>query len=178
MAGIFGELAVAGQIAVRTMGRRLRSEIETEPDSSAFVSEMQSILNQASSEVVAEFNVLTLPATQPPWVTSDVRVEVDQEVSYLLDGRVYANRSLDIWIKPALQIWARIGDPGEVFRGTRSSHSFVADREGPVQFGNYFPNDWSDPNGARLQGDDVYSEVRRSCSTSMSKRRRSKSNAE
>jgi len=35
----------------------------------------------------------------------------------------------------------RIGDGGEVFRGTRASHSFVADHDGNLQLASYFPGE-------------------------------------
>jgi len=100
-----------------------------------------------------------MPGRQAPWVVSDMLLDCGDEVTYFIDGRVYANRFLDIYVSPALQVWCKIGDQGELFRGTRNSHSFVAGSSGPLQFGNYFPNDWADIHGNRVQSDDVYASM-------------------
>ena len=70
-------------------------------------------------------------------------------------GRVFASKPLDIWLSLALQVWYKVGE-GEIFRGTHSSHSFTAKENGPLQFGNYFPNDWQNLQGDRQQDDKVY----------------------
>jgi len=153
------ELKVAGRLALRVAGRRLRGGIEPPPDLAAFTGEMEELLAQAPASVVADYCWVQLPANQPPWVGAGLPLAQGCEVSYFAEGRVYANRFLDIYINPSLQLWCKLGDRGEVFRGTRNSHSFRADHNGPLMFGNYFPNDWADLQGTRLQNDDVYRQV-------------------
>ena len=45
---------------------------------------------------------------------------------------------------------------GQIFRGTRSSHTFTADRAGCLFLGNYFPGEWSTRTGAVSVGADSY----------------------
>lgn len=160
MAGILTDLAVAGKLTAKVLGRRLRSEIEPAPDLEKFSREMQALLDSASDGLVRDAVWLSMPGSQVPWVVSDLSLDSGDEVSYFIDGRVYANKFLDIYVSPALQIWSKIGNHGELFRGTRDSHSFVAGQSGSLQFGNYFPNDWADINGNRVQSDDVYAGMR------------------
>lgn len=159
MSGTLTELSVAGKLAVKTLGRRLRGKVETAPDLDAFGRSMQELLDRAPPEVIKDYSWLDLPARQAPWVASNMSLTAGDEVSYFFEGRVYANQFLDIWVTMALQIWAKVGD-GDVFRGTRQSHSFTAGQDGPLQFGNYFPNDWADPAGARQQSDTVYADIK------------------
>jgi len=114
---------------------------------------------QAPDSLVRSYHWIQLPADQPPWVDANVQLAQGDELSYFALGRVYANRFLDIYISPALQLWCKLGDTGEIFRGTRNSHSFRASHAGKLMFGNYFPNDWADLQGARKQSDDVYRQV-------------------
>lgn len=153
------ELMVAGRLALRTVGRRLRSEIEPPPDLGAFTREMEAVLMQAPDSVVRDYCWVHLPASQPPWVDAHMALARGDELSYFAAGRVYANRLLDIYVSPSLQLWCKVGDAGEVFRGTRDSNSFCADGPGQLLFGNYFPNDWADLQGARKESDEVYSQV-------------------
>ncbi len=130
MTGLLAELGVAGRLAARAMGRRVRAQLEPFPDLEAFTREMEDMLAQAPATVVQDYHWVDLPASRPPWVDTGVRLEVGDQVSYFAAGRVYASRLLDIYVSPALQLWCKVGEAGEVFRGTRDSHSFTADRAG------------------------------------------------
>lgn len=158
MAGVFTDLAVAGRLAARSLGRRLRSEVSAPPDLEAFRTRMSNLLTGVPGGVIRDLHWVDLPARTPPWLSAGLRLEAGDRVSWFCEGRVYANRLLDIYVPPALQVWGRIGD-GTVFRGTRDSHTFTADRDGDLLLGNYFPNDWSDPQGGRMQDDSVYRQV-------------------
>ena len=159
MAGILTELGVAGKLAGRTLLRRLRSQVEAPPDLDAFSSGMQQLLDHDAGVSVRNYRWLTLPATQAPWFPGNFALEPGDAISYFVEGRVYANKFLDIYVNPSLQLWCKIGAQGEIFRGTRNSHSFVAQSGGDLSFGNYFPNDWVDARGQRKQNDDVYKSV-------------------
>jgi Protein of unknown function (DUF3047) len=159
MAGVLTELSVAGQLAGRTLLRRLRSQIESAPDLQAFTLGMQRLLERDTSGKVRDYTWLTLPGTQAPWFPGNFALNAGDAVSYFAEGRVYANKLLDIYVNPSLQLWCKVGADGEIFRGTRSSHSFVAQTGGEFSFGNYFPNDWSHPQGQRKQSDEVYKSV-------------------
>lgn len=156
MAGMLTDLAVAGRLAARTIGRRLRSEVEPPPDLNAYTREMQACLDGVAEGVVRDYGWFTMPGSQAPWAMTDMPLEAGEEVTYFCSGRVYANKFLDIYINPALQLWCKIGAQGDIFRGTRDSHSFRAADSGALQFGNYFPNDWADLQGRRTQSDDAY----------------------
>ena len=159
MTGTLTDLTVAGKLAARALGRRLRSDIESAPDNEKFIRETQDLLDNAPSNVVREYTRLTMDGSQAPWVAADMSLQPGDEVTYFCCGRVYVNNFLDIYVNPSLQVWCKLGDQGEIFRGTRDSHSFVAGHSGAPQFGNYFPNDWADLNGSRVQDDDVYSSL-------------------
>ena len=159
MTGALTDIKVAGKLAFRAIGARLRSNLEPAPDLEKFKECMQVLLDSAAPGLIAEFQWISMPATQPPWVSSRMALKTREEVSYFAEGRTYVSQILDVWIHPALQLWCKVGDDGEVFRGTRTGHSFGAENDGLLQFGNYFPNDWSDPQGNRKQNDDVYKQA-------------------
>ena len=155
MSGTITDLAVAGQLLAKSMRRRIRGGHEPGPDLDVFGSSMQILLDGAPAGLIESYCWLDLAANQAPWVACDMTLSANDEISYFVEGRVYANQLLDIWLPLSLQIWSKVGD-GPLFRGTRASHSFTAQQGGPLQFGNYFPNDWADPSGNRQQSDTVY----------------------
>ena len=156
MAGPLTELGVAARLAGRSLARRLRSAVEPAPDLQRFSHDLQALLDKASPGTLRNYAWLTLPARQAPWFPGGFMLEKGDEVSYFIAGRVYASSFLDIYLQPALQLWCKVGSAGEIFRGTRDSHSFVARDSGELCFGNYFPNDWADRQGRRKQDDRVY----------------------
>jgi hypothetical protein len=156
MAGILTELRVAGTLATRAVRRRLRGEIEASPDLNRATQAWQPLLATSAGSPIKAQRWVDLPATRPPWVASGISVTEGAEYSTFAFGRVYANRFLDIYLQPAQQLWFKLGEQGEIFRGTRSSHSFRASRSGELLLGNYFPNDWADARGSRQQPDSVY----------------------
>ena len=58
-----------------------------------------------------------------------MQLQAGDEVSYFAEGRAYANEFLDIYVKPALNLWCKVGDSGEVFRGTRGTTCGTWDRQ-------------------------------------------------
>lgn len=159
MAGTLTELTVAGKLAGKAVGRKLRGAIEAAPDLNAFRDDMRQLLDRLPAELIQDLVWFDLAANEAPWVGSDMMLAAGDQVTYFMEGRVYANQFLDIWVPLPLQIWSKVGD-GEVFRGTRQSHSFTATETGNLQFGNYFPNDWSDRQGTRQQDDKIYASMK------------------
>ncbi len=159
MAGILADLEVAGKLGLRALGRRIRSEVEAAPDLDDFRSEMQQLLSAAPNELIRDHCWVDLSAKRPPWLPTGMCLEEGDEVTYFAEGRVYANKLLDIYVEPAMQLWCKVGEHGDIFRGTRASHSFVAPTGGEFMLGNYFPNDWTDMRGSRKQEDGVYNDV-------------------
>jgi hypothetical protein len=156
MPGILADLSVAVRLAARATARRLRSQLEAPPALDGFQQGLQSLLDGAPPGLLKDHAWLDMPADRPPWVDSGVAVEEGDEVSYFVAGRCYASRALDIYVEPQQQVWCRVGDAGQLFRGTRAGHSFRAPSAGNVTFGNFFPNAWKSPAGARIFDDKVY----------------------
>jgi hypothetical protein len=159
MSGTLTDLKVAGKLAVRVIAARLRSNLEQAPDLDKFKEGMQALIDSAPPKLIADSQWIRLPASLPPWISSGLELTVGEEISTFVEGRTYVSQLLDVWIHPSLQLWSKVGKDGEVFRGTRTGHSFRAENDGLLQFGNYFPNDWSDAQGKRQQSDDVYKQA-------------------
>ena len=159
MTGTLTDIKVAGKLAIRAIGARLRSSLPAAPDLDEFEAGMRAILDTAPPGLIVDSQWISMPATQPPWVSSQIMLNRGEEISYFAEGRTYVSEFLDVWIHPSLQLWSKIGDHGDVFRGTRSGYSFRAENGGQLYFGNYFPNDWADRQGNRQQGDEVYQQA-------------------
>ena len=156
MANRFIDLQVAARLGLREARRWLRGEREPAPDVSQFRETLDRALAAIPECVVADHAWIQLPASEPPWRDSGIALRAGEELSYFAAGRVLVSAALDIWVTPKTQIWARIGEAGPIRSSSRDSNTLRAEREGRLFFGNYFPNDWKDTSGARLQPDSVY----------------------
>jgi hypothetical protein len=147
MPGTLADLSVAGRLALRATARRLGRKQVAAPDTEGFRDTLQRRLEAAPAGVVKQGVWVDMSADQPPWLDSGVTVEPGDHVSYFMAGRLVLNKLLDLHFPPDLQVWCRVGEEGEVFRGTRCSHSFVASTPGQLCFGNYFPSAWKSRQG-------------------------------
>ncbi|WP_439106559.1 DUF3047 domain-containing protein [Congregibacter sp.] len=156
MTGLLADLSVAARLLMQATSRRIKGQQSPAPDLDAFRSSIDPLLQAAEPGLIRQMAWLDMPADQPPWTDSGVTADEGDEVSYFLAGQVFANKPLDLRFQPSLQVWCRTGDSGEIFRGTRGSHSFKAQSAGPVYFGNYFPSTWKNPQGELATDTDVY----------------------
>ncbi len=153
------DLQVAARLGLREARRYLRGEREPAPDLPRFRDALDRALAAIPEGVVAEHLWIQLPASEPPWRDSGVTLRAGEEVSYFAAGRVMVSTALDIWVTPKTQLWARIGENGPIRSSSRDSNTLRAEQDGRLFFGNYFPNDWKDASGARLQDDAVYASM-------------------
>jgi hypothetical protein len=56
----------------------------------------------------------------------------------------------------ALQLWCRIGEDGEIFRGTRASNSFKVDKAGRLYVGTMFPGEFGSRTGGLTVPEEAY----------------------
>jgi len=158
MPGAWVDLTVAARLAWREAGRRIRGEREPAVDLDALERDLRRAFAAIGAQV-AEVAWIRLPATEPPWRDTGIALQAGEEASLFAAGRVYASRPLDVWVAPKKQLWARIGERGPIRSSSRDTQTLRAESAGRIYVGNYFPNDWADPSGARLQDDAVYRTV-------------------
>jgi hypothetical protein len=156
MPGALVDLAVAARLGLREAGRALRGRREREPDLDAFERDVERGLAALPAGVVAERVWLRLPASEPPWRDTGLTLAAGEEATLFAAGRAYLSRPLDIFVTPKTQLWARVGERGPIRSSSRDSNTVRASEPGKLYVGNYFPNDWKDASGARLQDDAVY----------------------
>jgi hypothetical protein len=145
--GLAHEMSIAARVAARAIGRRLRGNRTAEGDDDAFRAGLSAWIASLPAGALAERRFQHMPATQPPWVDTELDVETGDSITLLSQGRVYLSRLLDVWVPPWFQLWYRVGEKGPIFRGTRDTHTFVASGSGRLWVANYFPGEWSDEHG-------------------------------
>jgi hypothetical protein len=124
-----------------------------EPDRAAF---RRSFSAAAGCPAVSEITICEVPSNQPPWFDSGIYLDAGEQVSLFVAGRTYLSKPLDVWVGPQFQLWARVGETGVAFNGTRSSTTFTAEKPGRLFLASYFPGQWGDAAGRISTGLDDY----------------------
>jgi len=124
-----------------------------------FHSRFAALLAQAPAGTLWGHEFFFVPANMPPWFDSGLDCRAGDNLTAFAVGRTYLSRELDLWISPHFQLWFRIGEKGEVFRGTRCSHTFTAPSSGRLFLAGYFPGEWATRTGDLAAPPEVYSQV-------------------
>lgn len=112
-----------------------------------FEKEIKSILAPLAGKGVAGLKVIYLGADMAPWLDTGMNIEPGEQVSVLLNGKVWLSRHYDISLEAPIQVWRRIGPDGRISRGQQATDTFVAEQGGTLQLKN-LPTRWLNPQGA------------------------------
>lgn len=107
---------------------------------------------------VAAWRRLRVDSSQAPWLDTGIALVGGQSVSYFAHGATRLKALHAVSVPARFQLWARVG-AGEVLRGTRDSHSFVAGCDGALQLGAYFPGEWTSRGGDNAVPAAAYQQV-------------------
>jgi DUF3047 family protein len=116
-------------------------------------------LAQAPDGPVADWQVLRVPGNLPPWMDTDIRVAAGDEVTWLAEGKVVMSEEIGLWGGPCFYLWARIGQRGRIFKGTRETFTFRAEASGPLHLATY-QGEWATPEGELATPLEAYDTVR------------------
>jgi len=123
-----------------------------------FKSGFNNLLDNIAEDMISEHRFFELPSSQKPWFDTGLDVEIGDSFTSFAAGQTQF-KDLPITLEPNFQLWFRIGQDGEIFRGTRDSHSFTAEQSGRLYLASYFPGEWSSKTGDLVTPDGVYDMV-------------------
>jgi hypothetical protein len=138
---------------------RAKRRADSDMPEAEFRSRFATLLAQAPPHTLRDRAFFFVPANTPPWFDTGLDCRAGDPVTVFASGRTYLSRELDLWIKPHFQLWYRIGERGEVFRGTRCSHTFTAPASGRLFLASYFPGEWATRTGDLAVPPEVYNQA-------------------
>lgn len=123
-----------------------------------FKSRFTELLSYVAKNVIYQHRFFEIPSEQKPWFDTGFDVEAGAQLTSFAAGKTRF-KDLPITLEPNFQLWFRIGPEGEIFRGTRDSHSFTIEQSGRLYLASYFPGEWADKTGKLVTPDEVYDMV-------------------
>ena len=123
--------------------------------------ELAQQIRSAACSLLCASRYVTLPAQQPPWTSTGLRLRRGQCYTLLAAGLIeWSERFPHLHGGAGFHLWARVSPAGRIVNIIRSSSSFVADVDGELELGIYLGM-WLDAFGqldtppaayARLRG--------------------------
>ncbi|MGZ5031430.1 MAG: DUF3047 domain-containing protein [Methylobacter sp.] len=123
-----------------------------------FKSSFNQLLADVGIGVIYEHRFFDVPSDQKPWIDTGLDIEAGSRYTSFAAGQTRF-KDLPITLEPNFQLWFRIGKKGEIFRGTRDSHSFTAAQSGRLYLASYFPGEWTSKTGELATPDEAYTMV-------------------
>jgi len=103
-------------------------------------------LDVSSVDEIAKIGHVTLLANEPPWHSTRIKIEANQQYTLLADGRVnWSRKNSSLYAGPGFHLWTKVPG-GEIDNVTRNTGTFVADVSGTIEVGIYFGL-WSNLKG-------------------------------
>lgn len=124
-----------------------------------FQSRLAALLDSIPPNTLQGYAFFSVPANEPPWFDTGLDLRAGEHITALAVGSAILSSELDLLFYPDMQLWYRVGETGNVFRGTRQSHSFMASEPGRLYFGSYFPGEWATRTGGLSVGTDAYRQM-------------------
>jgi hypothetical protein len=123
-----------------------------------FKSRFKELLDHVAKDIIDDHHFFNIPSDRKPWFDTGLDVDAGDNLTSFAAGQTRF-KDLPITLEPNFQLWFRIGQDGEIFRGTRDSHSFTAKQSGRLYLASYFPGEWADKTGKLITPDEVYDMV-------------------
>ena len=111
------------------------------------------------NDPIADFRVLRVPGNLPPWMDTDIVVSQGEEITWLADGKLVMMEEIGLWGGPCFHLWARIGQRGTIFKGTRETFSFKVEDDGPLLLTTY-QGEWGTREGELATPVEAYDTVK------------------
>jgi len=86
----------------------------------------QMLLERMDASLLRQVHLVRLAASCADWTDSGVTLHPGAWVTTLAVGHASLKRSETIWIGARHQLWLKVGELGQPFRGSRNTYSFLA----------------------------------------------------
>lgn len=112
-----------------------------------FETSIRSSVAPLAGTAVRDLKLAYVSADVGPWLDTGLALQAGDQVTMVVDGVVWLSRTYQLGLDQPLAAWARIGNTGPIFHGTRNTNTFTADRAGTLQL-KAFPTRWRSRSGA------------------------------
>lgn len=111
------------------------------------VNGLGSLIARAKSPELVAWRAFDLSSGDMPWKDARLAAKKGQAVTFLLGGRVWLARQLDIWVEPGTSFHARSRGQRPMYNPMANTGTMVAAHDGPLEIARSV-GEWKNEDGA------------------------------
>lgn len=110
------------------------------------VNGLAALIARAKSPELVAWRAFDLSSGDMPWKDAGLAAKKGQAVTFLLGGRVWLARQLDIWVEPGTSFHARSRGQRPMYNPMANTGTMVAAHDGPLEFARSV-GEWKNEDG-------------------------------
>jgi hypothetical protein len=127
-------------------------------DRNEFLEGLKNLIETANSSELVEYRIFELKNTDMPWRKIDLELAKDQQVTFLLGGRVWLSREHDIWLEPGTMFNARSEGKRPFYCPMNNTGTMIAAHGGPIEIARALA-EWKSEAGDLWTPEDAYKQI-------------------
>lgn len=114
--------------------------------SSSWQEELEAVIAKAKSAELVAFKKFKISGSDLPWLDLGISAASGQQVTFLLDGRMWLSRDYDLWFDPGVVFHARTRGAAQIFNPMSNTGTMTATVAGPIEIARS-AGEWADETG-------------------------------
>jgi hypothetical protein len=108
--------------------------------------ELEAVIAKAKSAELVAFKKFKISGRDLPWLDLGISATPGQQVTFLLDGRMWLSRDYDLWFEPGVVFHARTRGASQIFNPMSNTGTMTASMAGPIEIARS-AGEWADETG-------------------------------
>lgn len=151
-------LGLSLPLATAALDQAVAGEVLSFLDRAEFVAGLQDLIARAKSQELLAYRVFELGSGDMPWKDLGLKPAKGQAVTFLLGGRLWLARDLDLWVEPGTAFHARSRGQRPIYNPMSNTGTMVAAHDGPIEIARSLA-EWRSEDGELWTPEDAYKQV-------------------
>lgn len=142
-------LGLTGPAAISCLRSAESAQMHTLMGAGEFTQGIEDIIRAAHSPELHSYTSFEIVGSDLPWKDAGIEVAEGQNITFLISGRWWIVRDLDVWVEPGMAFFARVGGQSPVYNPMSNTGTLQAPRSGPITVARAI-GEWVDEKAEEL----------------------------
>lgn len=127
-------------------------------DPSELVGGLRALIARARSPELAAFREFEISSSDMPWKDIGLAAQKGQAVTFLIGGRIWLSRDLDLWVEPGTSLHVRSRGQRPMYNPMSNTGTMIAAHDGPLEIARSL-GEWKNEDGVLWTPEKDYRQV-------------------
>jgi len=152
-------IGLSGPAAIACLRSAESAQMHTLMSPNEFSKGMERLIQAAGTPELHSYTSFEITGPDMPWKDIGIEVAEGQNVTFLVGGRWWIVRDLDVWVEPGMAFFARVGGESPIYNPMSNTGTMHAPRSGPITVARAI-GEWVDEKAEELATPlDVYQQA-------------------